>query len=103
MSKKLTEKITWEIEQLKSGTLFTGIYKYISRIYPENHTLLDYLAKKTVWVLDEPARIQESARQMEKEEGEWQTALLQEGEFLPQLRVSHTYEELFSRREHPRI
>lgn len=103
LRQKLTEKITWEIEQLKSGTLFTGIYKYISWIYPGNHTLLDYLAKETVWVLDEPARIQESARQMEKEEGEWQTALLQEGEFLPQLKVSHSYEELFSQREHPRI
>ncbi|PTX55241.1 transcription-repair coupling factor [Melghirimyces profundicolus] len=101
--KKLTEKITWEAEQLKSGTLFTGIYKYISRIYPESHSLLDYLPMDTIWLMDEPARIQESARQMEKEEGEWQTALLSQGEYLPQLALSHSYDDLLARHENQRI
>ncbi len=27
---KMKKTITWEIEQLSTGTLFTGIYKYIS-------------------------------------------------------------------------
>ncbi|SDC86148.1 transcription-repair coupling factor [Melghirimyces thermohalophilus] len=103
IKKKLVEKITWEVEQLKSGTPFTGIYKYISQIYPDCRTLADYMPDNTVWVVDEPARIQESARQVESEESEWQTALLGQGEFLPQLSISRSYDELFLRQEHQRI
>ncbi len=32
LKKKLTESIGWEIEQLKTGQFFTGIYKYIEPI-----------------------------------------------------------------------
>ncbi|MDN4593476.1 transcription-repair coupling factor [Polycladomyces subterraneus] len=103
LKKKLTEGIGWEIEQLKSGQWFTGIYKYITLIYPDCQSLLDYMPTDTVLVLDEPARITETARQMEREEGEWQTALLQQGEFLPQLKISHSYEECLFRVKHPRI
>lgn len=101
--KKLMEKISWEVDQLKSGSYFTGIYKYISRMYSDCQSILDYLPDDTVWVVDEPARIQESARQMESEEGEWQTALLSQGEYLPQLKLSYSYDELFSRLDHQRI
>lgn len=92
---KLKQKIGWEIEQLKAGNTFTGIYKYIHKIYPEVESLQDYMPKDTIWILDEPARIQESAKQMEREEGEWQTALLQQGEFLPQLKISFSFDEWF--------
>ncbi|WP_240512062.1 transcription-repair coupling factor [Paludifilum halophilum] len=101
--KKLTEKVGWEIEQLKSGNTFNGIYKYISEIYPDVESLQDYLPRDTVWILDEPARIQDAARQMERDEGEWQTALLQQGEFLPNLKVSLSYEEWFNRSDNQRI
>ncbi|MDR6227105.1 transcription-repair coupling factor [Desmospora profundinema] len=100
---KLAEKIGWEIEQLKSGQRFTGIYKYISQIHPAYETLLDYLPADTLWILDEPARIQESAKQMEREEGEWQTALLQQGEYLPALTLSVSYDDWFNRSQNQRI
>ncbi len=100
---KMKDTITWEIEQMRAGTLFTGIYKYISEIYPDYQSLLDYLPEDTVMVLDEPARILETARQMEREEGEWQTALLAQGEFLPQLKISFSYEELLMNTRRPRI
>ncbi|SFJ35547.1 transcription-repair coupling factor (superfamily II helicase) [Thermoflavimicrobium dichotomicum] len=103
LKKKLTENIGWEIEQLKSGILFTGIYKYISQIYPECESLIDYLSKDTILVLDEPSRIAESAKQMEREEGEWQTALLQQGEFLPQLKLSLSYDDVVLKKQHQRI
>lgn len=95
--RKLTEKIGWEVEQLKSGQRFTGIYKYISQIYPSYETLIDYLPRDAVWILDEPNRIQETAKQMEREEGEWQTALLQQGEYLPSLTLSVNYDDWFHR------
>ncbi|SDW86336.1 transcription-repair coupling factor [Marininema mesophilum] len=100
---KLTEKITWDIEQLKAGNVFTGIYKYISRIYPDYESLADYLPKDTCWVLDEPGRIQESAKQMDREEEEFTVALLQQGEYLPQLKLARTFAESLGEHDHPRI
>ncbi|TCS94293.1 transcription-repair coupling factor [Hazenella coriacea] len=103
LKQKLTEAISWDIEQLKTGVLFTGIYKYISQIYPDCESLLDYMPKNSILILDEPTRIAESAKQMEKEEGEWQTALLQQGEFLPQLQISLSYDDVVIKKEHQRI
>lgn len=103
LKQKLQETISWDIEQLHQGSLFTGIYKYISQIYPQYESLLSYMPANTVVVLDEPTRIMESAKQMEKEEAEWQTALLQQGEFLPQLRLSFSYEEVILKQSHQRI
>lgn len=103
LKQKLTESISYEIEQLKNGSLFTGVYKYIAQIYPHAESLLDYMPKETVMILDEPTRIAESARQMEREEGEWQTALLQQGEFLPQLKISLSYEDVILKSDRQRI
>lgn len=103
IKEKLTETIRWEIEQLRSGARFTGIYKYISLIYPDYQSLLDYLPSETIMVMDEPARILETARQMEREEGEWQTALLAQGEFLPQLKISISHEDLLMNPRQARI
>jgi transcription-repair coupling factor (superfamily II helicase) len=103
LKKRLKENISWEIEQLKNGSQFTGIYKYISQIYPDCVSLADYLPNDVVFILDEPSRITESAKQMEKEEGEWQTALLQQGEFLPQLRLSLSYDDIVNKTQYQRI
>jgi transcription-repair coupling factor (superfamily II helicase) len=97
LRKKLTETIGWEIEQLKTGQFFTGIYKYIEPIYPDCQSILSYVPRDAVLIMDEPTRIRETARQMEREEAEWQTALLGQGEYLPELKVSFSYEDLFQR------
>jgi transcription-repair coupling factor (superfamily II helicase) len=103
LKRKLQETVGWDIEQLKNGSLFTGVYKYVSQIYPDAESLIHYMPKNAVVVLDEPTRITESARQMEREEGEWQTALLQQGEFLPQLRISLSYDEIVLKNDRQRI
>ncbi|WP_044641823.1 transcription-repair coupling factor [Risungbinella massiliensis] len=103
VAQKIREHAMWEIEQLREGSSFNGIYKYISEIYPNSQSLLDYLPKETLFILDEPTRIWESAKQMEKEEGEWQTALLQQGEILPKLKLSFTYEEVIQNHANQRL
>lgn len=103
LREKLQETIGWDIEQFRSGTTVAGVYKYISQIYPDCDGLLSYMPQNTVVVLDEPMRIVENARQMEREEGEWQTALLQQGEFLPQLKVSLSFDEVVDQTKHTRI
>jgi transcription-repair coupling factor (superfamily II helicase) len=99
VKERLVEKIGWEIEQLRQGHPFPGIYKYISFLYPGRQSLVDYMQGRPILVVDEPTRIIESAAHMDKDEAEWKTALTQEGEFLPDIEVSHPSEEILSSRK----
>ena len=103
LSQKCQKAIQSDIERMKEGELFVGIYKYISQIYPDYQSLLEYMPKNMIVVLDELTRIVESAKQMEREEAEWQTALLSQGEFMPSLTISYPYEDLFSKPSYQRI
>ena len=103
MKSQLHEEIGWEIEQFKQGLLFRAMSKYIALIYPNTHKITDYMPENTVLMFDEPSRIRESAKQMEREEAEWKTALLQQGEFLPDIDVSEEYEDLMIRLKQVKI
>ena len=94
VKEKIVEKMGWEIEQLRHGNRFQGLYKYISLVYPNYQNLLDYMPDETVVVVDEPTRVLEAVEQLDKEEAEWKTALLAEGEFAHQIAVSFPYEEV---------
>lgn len=97
VKEKLTEHIGYEIEQLKQKQSFQGMYKYISCYYDRPASLLDYLPEDTLVVMDEISRIQETSSNLEKEEAEWHTTLLNQGEILSGLSLSHKYEELVNR------
>ncbi|USB33307.1 transcription-repair coupling factor [Paenibacillus sp. YPG26] len=85
---KLKEEISREIELLKEHVSFPEIYKYISLIYPENKTLYDYMPKDTLLIIDEPARLLETGKQLERDEAEWHLHLFQNGKSLPGLPLS---------------
>lgn len=85
---KLTEGIRQDIEMLREGIYFPGIYKYTSLLYPERQTLIDYLPKDTIVIMDEPSRLLETAKQLEKDEAEWFVHLLQDGKSLPAFVIS---------------
>ncbi|GBF11399.1 transcription-repair coupling factor [Tepidibacillus sp. HK-1] len=91
IKEKLIANVSWEIEQLKENQYFNGFYKYASVLYSQKYTLLDYFEKDSLIVFDEANRMIEVAKQTEKEVNEWKTALLQQGEFLPQLEVYQSY------------
>lgn len=80
---RLSSEISREIELLRQNVYFPEIYKYISLLYPERQTLLDYMSKDTILLMDEPNRLGETARQLERDELEWTTHLLQQGKSLP--------------------
>jgi transcription-repair coupling factor (superfamily II helicase) len=90
---KLVEHIGWEIEQLRNENSFQGIYKYISCFYEKEGTIIDYLPADTIVIFDEPARIQESEESYKKEEIEWQSSLIQVGEYLSEVKTSVSLEE----------
>ncbi|TLS48603.1 transcription-repair coupling factor [Paenibacillus antri] len=92
---KLREEIGGDLVKLREGAYFTGIYKYVSLLYPERQTLLDYLPKDALLLVDEPNRLLETAKQLDRDEAEWTTHLLQEGKTIPSFALSKSYESLF--------
>lgn len=95
---RLKEGLMYEIEQLRQEQYFTGLSKYISVLYPEHLTLLDQMPQDTVMIIDEPSRILETARQLDRDEAEWITGMLQDGKCLPAFTFAKSHEWLLSRK-----
>jgi transcription-repair coupling factor (superfamily II helicase) len=95
---KLSQGIGRELDMLREQAYFPSVYKYISLLYPERHTMLDYLPKDTLMIVDEPLRLHETAKQMERDEAEWMTHSLQDGASLPAFALSKSYDTLMSRK-----
>lgn len=100
---KLLETLSGEIELLREGIYFQEIFKYISFLYPERQTLLDYIQEDSILVLDEPIRLQETSKQMDRDEAETTTYLLQEGKFLPAFALSKNYASLLPYTPFPKL
>ncbi|MGG3279031.1 transcription-repair coupling factor [Paenibacillus solani] len=96
---RLREEIHREVEMLRERIYFPEIYKYISLLYPEKTCLYDYMPKDTILIMDEPARLLETAKQLERDEAEWNLHLMQNGKSLPDLPLSLETEELIY--QHP--
>ncbi|MDF2960566.1 MAG: Mfd [Paenibacillus sp.] len=100
---RLLEGVGHEIELMREGQYFPGLFKYISLLYPERQTLLDYMPKESVLLIDEPARLLETAKQLERDEAEWTTMSLQDGKSMPALVLSKSYETLLQRKPYPML
>ncbi|ARK28450.1 transcription-repair coupling factor [Halalkalibacter krulwichiae] len=85
---KLSQHISYEIGQLKQHSGFQGMYKYMSLYYEGDHSLLSYLSDDTVIIIDEISRVKEIADNLDKEEAEWNTALLEQGEIVHNVTMS---------------
>lgn len=90
----LAENISHELEQLKNGQMIREAFKYISLFYDNPASLIDYLPKNGIVVLDEISRIQETSDHLEKEEAEWYTNLLSEGQIIHGVQLSHKFTNL---------
>ncbi|KHF38332.1 transcription-repair coupling factor [Halalkalibacter okhensis] len=85
---KLSQHISYEIGQLRQGSTFQGMYKYMSLYYEGQHSLLSYVPENAVIVMDEVSRVREIFDNLEKEEAEWNTALLEQGEIVHDVSMS---------------
>ncbi|MEC2345414.1 transcription-repair coupling factor [Paenibacillus barengoltzii] len=95
---RLREEMYKEIEMLREHVYFSEIYKYISLIYPERKTLYDYMPEDTLLILDEPSRLLETAKQLERDEAEWNLHLYQNGKSLPDLPLAVDVDHLIYHR-----
>ncbi len=92
----LLQNIGREVEKLRAGTITEETYKFSGLAYTKPASLLDYLPENGLVFLDEISRIQEVAATLEKEELEWFTNLLEEGEVIHDLPVAFSFQELIS-------
>lgn len=87
----LIETIEHEINQLQSAERFQDMYKYSGLYYDYSHSLLDYLGKDGLVIIDEMSRVQEAAVHLDEEEAGLQELLLEKQLIVPQMDLSHDW------------
>ncbi|MFC4811900.1 transcription-repair coupling factor [Paenibacillus sp. GCM10023250] len=100
---RLRTEIGAEIEMLREHKYFPEIYKYISLLYPERQTLFDYVPADTLLIYDEPTRLIETGRQLERDEAEWSTHLMTNGKALPALALARPSDDVLFHRPFPTL
>ncbi|GEN31281.1 transcription-repair coupling factor (superfamily II helicase) [Cerasibacillus quisquiliarum] len=73
----LSQAITPDIERLKNLEHFSEINKYSRFLYEKPSSLLDYLPKDGLVIMDEMNRIIDTASTLDREEAEWYSSLLE--------------------------
>ncbi|TRM11117.1 transcription-repair coupling factor [Lentibacillus cibarius] len=73
----LTASIQQDIDKLKDYEHFQELYKYIGFLYDNPASLLDYLPSNGLIIMDEMSRIEETATNLDTEEAEWYSSLLE--------------------------
>lgn len=98
------EGVGRDVVQLQSGRCSASImYKYLRLIHPDAESLLTYIPDHALFVLDEPARIYENNKQVEKEEAEWQVSSYSQGEMLPSLPIVNRLDEQWNLGKRQRV
>lgn len=87
---KLMDTVNHEIERIKEEETFNELYKYSTFFYEKPSSLLDYLPEDGLVFYDELSRIQESLNQLDLEEQEWTTSLLEQGRFFRDVTFSYS-------------
>ena len=100
---RLAQNTGADLEQLKNGQKPEQFFKYLSYAYDRAGSLLDYVSTSTLLVFDEMSRVQEMNDRLEKEEAEWVTSLLEQGEIIHGIDISHQLQGLLSESRLPRL
>src|SRR5690606_8811447 len=90
----LLENISYELEQLRNGQTIEQMFKYLSLVYDQPASLLDYLPAEGIVLIDEISRVQEMAESLDKEEADFVTSLLSQGEIIHNITLSHPFAKL---------
>ncbi len=99
----LAQNIGYELEQLKMGNKPDQLFKYLSFAYKEGNSLVDYFPPNGLIFVDEISRVQEMNDSLDKEEAEWYTNLLSEGQIIHDVKISHQLRGFLQRKMQPVI
>ncbi|WP_335872101.1 transcription-repair coupling factor [Bacillus sp. 2205SS5-2] len=103
VKEQLSQNIGFDLEKLRNGQLPDQMFKYMSIAYEEPASFLDYVDDNSLLFLDEYSRIQEISETLEKEETDWYISLLEAGEMIHDLSISHSLKGLLSLSSIPKI
>ncbi|MCX7571984.1 transcription-repair coupling factor [Tumebacillus sp. DT12] len=93
---KLRENLGADIEQMEQGLNFPNLVRYLELLDPQTPNLLSYLSPDALLLFDEPARLRETIKIIEREESEWLTTALEYGEMIPGLVSERNRAEMMS-------
>ncbi|GGK01119.1 transcription-repair-coupling factor [Lentibacillus kapialis] len=99
----LAETIESDIERLKNLEHFQEMYKYIGFLYNNPASLLDYLPSHGLLILDEMSRIQETVTNLDAEEAEWYSSLLEANKMVRNSHFSYDWNSVWDKMAHQRI
>ncbi|MTH55249.1 transcription-repair coupling factor [Bacillus mangrovi] len=88
----LLQNIQHDLEMIRNGQIQEELYKYLSFFYEKPASLIDYFEGNAAVVMDEISRIHEMMEQLENEEADWITGMLEQGKIVHDAKIS---------REHP--
>ncbi|UFU01526.1 transcription-repair coupling factor (plasmid) [Radiobacillus kanasensis] len=100
---KLSTFISHDIDRMREQERFQEMYKYVHFLYEEPASLLDYLPKDGLLILDEMSRIQETATRLDQEEAEWMNGLLTSQHMVRDNKISFDWVDVWSKMEQPRL
>jgi transcription-repair coupling factor (superfamily II helicase) len=80
---RLATKVAEDLARLEQMDYFPGVEYYLPYLYPEEHTLFDYLPADTLVVVDEPMRLAENYRSLQEELQQVYENRLRGGRLLP--------------------
>src|SRR5699024_6052325 len=100
---KLLEEVEHDIDRLKNGETFQDMYKYSAFFYDKPTSLLDYMPKVGLLILDEMGRIQESAQNLDSEEADLYQSLLEQKQITPNMAFSFEWEDVKAKMVQQRI
>ncbi|MGB8954035.1 MAG: transcription-repair coupling factor [Tumebacillaceae bacterium] len=95
VAEKLRENVGSDIEKMLEGIQFPNLVQYIELLEPDTPNVQRYLRLDTLLVFDEPARLRETIKTLEREELEWQTSALEHGELIPGLVSERNHNGIF--------
>lgn len=99
----LLETIEYDISRLKDMERFQEMYKYIGFLYENPASLLDYLSNDGLIVLDEMSRVQETAVNLDTEEAEWYSNLLEANKMVKGSHFSFDWNTILDKMTQQRI
>ncbi|WP_138420001.1 transcription-repair coupling factor [Aquibacillus sediminis] len=100
---ELLEVIGHDVERLKHQERFAEMYRYGFYFYDEPASLLDYLPKDSLIILDEMSRIQETATRLDEEEAEWYQSVLVANQILRDMSISYDWHDVWAKMKQPRL
>lgn len=100
---RLADTFAYDLERLRAGERFPEIYKYACFFYEEPASLMDYLPKNGLIIVDELVRIQETAEHLDQEEAQWRDSLTELHQLVKNHYFSYSWEQVHAKWTQQRI